>query len=162
MNKLTAEIAKRDIAYLKAFQKQPNIGISLREELYLQSLEIALPVLEQQADFYIVLNEGQPYDVFADKNQADYYAANASGLFSVLPVCAFPQPKPSTTPQIDNDGWIEWKGGDNPAAGKRIQVQFRKAKTNDAEPSEHYRWYHHQNDYDIIAYRVIENDGMEG
>lgn len=48
MKKLTAEDARRDITHLKAFQKQPNIGLSLREEKYLQALEIALPVLEQQ------------------------------------------------------------------------------------------------------------------
>lgn len=48
MKKLTAEVARRDISHLKAFQKQPNIGLSLREETYLQALEIALPILEQQ------------------------------------------------------------------------------------------------------------------
>lgn len=47
MKKLTAEVARRDISHLKAFQKQPNIGLSLREETYLQALEIALPILEQ-------------------------------------------------------------------------------------------------------------------
>ena len=48
MKKLTAEVARRDISHLTAFQKQPNIGLSLREETYLQALEIALPILEQQ------------------------------------------------------------------------------------------------------------------
>ncbi|MGC0858465.1 hypothetical protein WKG86_05585 [Pantoea agglomerans] len=48
MKKLTAEVARRDISHLKAFQKQPNIGLSLREETHLQALEIALPILEQQ------------------------------------------------------------------------------------------------------------------
>lgn len=48
MKKLTAEVARRDITHLKEFQKQPSIGLSLREEKYLQALEIALPVLEQQ------------------------------------------------------------------------------------------------------------------
>jgi len=48
MKKLTADVARRDISHLKAFQKQPNIGLSLREETYLQALEIALPILEQQ------------------------------------------------------------------------------------------------------------------
>lgn len=48
MKKLTSEVARRDISHLKAFQKQPNIGLSLREETYLQALEIALPILEEQ------------------------------------------------------------------------------------------------------------------
>lgn len=48
MNKLTAEVARRDIGHLREHQVSPNIGLSLREELYLQALEIALPILEQQ------------------------------------------------------------------------------------------------------------------
>jgi len=48
MNKLTAEVALRHQRDLKSFQENPNIGLSLKEELYLQALEIALPILEQQ------------------------------------------------------------------------------------------------------------------
>ncbi|MDH1171422.1 hypothetical protein [Pantoea agglomerans] len=48
MNKLTAEVARRHQRDLKSFQENPNIGLSLKEELYLQALEIALPILEQQ------------------------------------------------------------------------------------------------------------------
>lgn len=48
MNKLTAEVARRDIGHLREHQSSPKVGLSLREELYLQALEIALPVLEQQ------------------------------------------------------------------------------------------------------------------
>ncbi len=48
MNKLTAEVARRDIGHLREHQASPKVGLSLREELYLQALEIALPVLEQQ------------------------------------------------------------------------------------------------------------------
>lgn len=80
-----------------------------------------------------------------------------------MPLPAPPQSNPSTTPQIDNDGWMEWGGGDeNPAAGKFVQVKFRDGMTDDEQPSSGYRWYHEPNDSDIIAYRVIENDGREG
>jgi hypothetical protein len=48
MNKLTAEVARRHRRDLKSFQENPKIGLSLKEELYLQALEIALPILEQQ------------------------------------------------------------------------------------------------------------------
>lgn len=48
MNKLTAEVALRNIHLLKEMQSAPNIGLSMRSELFLQALEIALPVLEQQ------------------------------------------------------------------------------------------------------------------
>ncbi|MEN4544914.1 hypothetical protein [Pantoea agglomerans] len=57
MKKLTAEVARRDISHLKAFQRQPNIGLSLREETYLQALEIALPILEQQEVKSILLTD---------------------------------------------------------------------------------------------------------
>lgn len=50
-----------------------------------------LPVQAVPDEYFIVLNEGQPYDVFADKDEAAYYAADTSGLFSVLPVSSFPQ-----------------------------------------------------------------------
>lgn len=48
MNKLTAEVARRNIHLLKEIQAAPNIGLSMRSEIFLQALEIALPVLEQQ------------------------------------------------------------------------------------------------------------------
>ena len=48
MNKLTADVARMDIGHLKSFQANPHVGLSLKEEKYLQALEIALPVLEQQ------------------------------------------------------------------------------------------------------------------
>ncbi|ORM78326.1 hypothetical protein [Pantoea eucrina] len=48
MNKLTAEIVRMDIGHLREHQANPHVGLSLREEKYLQALEIALPVLEQQ------------------------------------------------------------------------------------------------------------------
>lgn len=48
MNKLTADVARRHQRDLKSFQENPKIGLSLKEELYLQALEIALPILEQQ------------------------------------------------------------------------------------------------------------------
>lgn len=48
MKKLTAEVARRNIHLLKEMQSAPNIGLSMRSELFLQALEIALPILEQQ------------------------------------------------------------------------------------------------------------------
>lgn len=46
MNKLTAEVARQDLNHLKAWVE--SCGISMKEERYLQALEIALPILEQQ------------------------------------------------------------------------------------------------------------------
>lgn len=62
MKKLTAESARTDIANLHGFLNNPRIGLSLREERYLQALEIALPVLEQQekgADGWIEWRGGE-------------------------------------------------------------------------------------------------------
>lgn len=46
MNKLTAEVARQDLSHLKAWLE--TCGISMKEERYMQALEIALPILEQQ------------------------------------------------------------------------------------------------------------------
>lgn len=131
---LTPSEARRLIDKLHHNQTKEH-GISILEEKYLAALEIALTVLEQQEKGEMDFIRMQE---LLKNNQTDTYR------------------------QIENDVWIEWGGGENPAESKCVQVQFRESKTSDAEPSEHYRWNHHQNNYDIIAYRVIENDGREG
>lgn len=46
MNKLTVEVARQDLQHLKSWLE--TCGISMKEERYMQALEIALPILEQQ------------------------------------------------------------------------------------------------------------------
>ena len=46
MNKLTAEKCREMFFHL--FEEKRQDGITLKEDLYLQALEIALPALEQQ------------------------------------------------------------------------------------------------------------------
>lgn len=48
MNKLTAEIARQDLNHLKSWVE--TCGISMKEERYMQALEIALPVLERHSN----------------------------------------------------------------------------------------------------------------
>lgn len=48
MKKLTAENSTEEIARLREKLEPGWRGLSMREELYLQALEIALPILEQQ------------------------------------------------------------------------------------------------------------------
>lgn len=48
MKKLTAEVARMELANLKALNAHPSHGISIKAEIFMQALEIALPVLEQQ------------------------------------------------------------------------------------------------------------------
>lgn len=66
-------------------------------------------------------------------------------------------------PQIEKDGWIEWRGGEHcadPVEGL-VEVKFRNGIT-DKSFSRMLYWQHCGDDADIIAYRVIENDGREG
>ena len=164
MNKLTADKAKQIIAGLK--ENAAYAGPSIRDEYMLQALEIALPVLEQQepAEYqYYYHNHGtgtgewlpvkskQKFEEMKEK-----YAGDNDFSFRELFT------HPSTTPQIDNDGWIEWKGGEMPVDyGTKVCVKFRDA----SEGTRHaggYRWYNCEKYSDIVAYRVIENDGREG
>ncbi|UJH95849.1 hypothetical protein [Pantoea phage Nufs112] len=46
MNKLTAEKCRG--MFLHLFEDKRQDGITLKEDLYMQALEIALPILEQQ------------------------------------------------------------------------------------------------------------------
>lgn len=46
MSKLTAAVARQDLNHLKSWVE--TCGISMKEERYMQALEIALPILEQQ------------------------------------------------------------------------------------------------------------------
>ncbi|HBZ17521.1 MAG TPA: hypothetical protein DEO73_17415 [Pantoea sp.] len=121
MNKLTAEVARRDIDHLKSFQSDPKVGLSLKEEKYLQALEIALPVLEQQES---------PTDTYR---------------------------------QIENDGWIEWGGGERPVGdGMKVCLKFRDGDAISTDFPQNWEWEHENIGDDIIAYRVIENYGREG
>lgn len=57
MSKLTAEVARRELTKLKVWED--DCVLTLKEELYLQSLEIALPVLEQQEKASCKHQEGE-------------------------------------------------------------------------------------------------------
>lgn len=106
-------------------------------ENILALIEIALPVLEQQ-----------------EKAEVDF--RRMGDLLK--------NDQPSTNPQIDNDGWIVWKGVidpcEEPVSGI-VEVKFKGGETDKGCASKWY-WKHDNHDSDIIAYRVIENDGREG
>lgn len=63
--------------------------------------------------------------------------------------------------KIENDGWIEWGGGDKPCS-KLVEIEFRSGRKAKANPALVY-WGRSRMplDCDIIAYRVIENDGRQ-
>jgi len=67
------------------------------------------------------------------------------------------------------DGWIAWGGGDCPVReGAIVDIRLRSGQFRSLVSADSFIWthgyYHHlpKTDADIIAYRVIENDGREG
>lgn len=196
MNKLTAEVARRDIGHLKSYPSR-----SLREELYLQSLEIALPVLEGRIATSSIPKElfDRLYDQYlmgvicGKENKSavkDFLNACVIALYDSPPVPA-QQEKAcqkcdgsgamdsgtqmwGDTVYVDcdcvveqqekgNDGWIEWGGGSCPVGGEEIvDVNFRGGGGSRSWHAGTFDWTHIGAALDIIAYRVIENDGREG
>lgn len=51
--------------------------------------------------------------------------------------------------------WIEWKGGENPVPGKKVQVIFDQNQHKTTDESDTYRWSH-VGDGDITSYRVVK------
>ncbi|KNC11563.1 hypothetical protein AC790_13420 [Pantoea sp. RIT-PI-b] len=59
-------------------------------------------------------------------------------------------------------GWIAWGGGECPVdAAQVVDVKWRAGGVMKVEAGGR-TWFHDGKFYDIIAYRVIENDGREG
>ncbi|KNC11562.1 hypothetical protein AC790_13415 [Pantoea sp. RIT-PI-b] len=127
MNKPIAEVARSNIHLLKEMQSAPNIGLSMCSELFLQALEIALPVLEQKemiTDSASLITDKQ--DLITD-----------------------------TYLQIENDGWIEWEGGKCPEAySTEVQVKYRDGMGME-DAAGNFSWTHDNEPDDIIAYRIV-------
>lgn len=66
----------------------------------------------------------------------------------------------SAAPVEDNDGWIEWGGGECPVPARSlIQIRMRDGAESDARDALAWYWRHDEqceNDGDIIAYRVVK------
>lgn len=59
----------------------------------------------------------------------------------------------------NDDGWIEWKGGDCPVSfSSRVDVEFRDGEVRLDKPALHWCWEHDldENSMEIIAYRVLD------
>lgn len=64
---------------------------------------------------------------------------------------------PLPAPAADDEGWIEWAGGECPVpAGTKVQCRYRNGDTGQLYRAEGYRWNHAGNGVDIVAYRVIK------
>ncbi|WP_182056533.1 hypothetical protein [Pantoea sp. ME81] len=153
-NKLTAEKCRNAIESIKLRQQ------SIREEIYLQALEIALPVLEAQEDAekygvgFVVCQSGQ------QPKRADPTKVTISFTDAGL---GYAQPQPSTNPQIDNDGWLDWGGGERPVSDSTlVEVRLQRDGYQGEDNAMTWDWTWRDGVDPIIAYRVIENDGREG
>ena len=58
--------------------------------------------------------------------------------------------------QRDDDGWIEWRGGECPVPAETlVWIKFRDGSvTNYISKAEGWEWEHHGSVGDIIAYKV--------
>lgn len=185
MTNLTPSEARRLIDKLHHNQTKDH-GISILEEKYLAALEIALPVLEQHGG-WISCSERMPpsktgvlVGCWYGREWATKWASlihghpDASNEGWLIPGASWvpthwhplpaspQQPQTDTCRQIENDGWIEWGGGSfSPVPhGESVEIKHLKGTTKGYAGG--FRWRKVGNDFDIIAYRVIENDGREG
>ena len=64
-----------------------------------------------------------------------------------------------TLESTNDDGWIEWKGGECPvAAGTKVSVRFGDGREETDNAPEDWGWRHVRCiKVDIIAYRVVED-----
>ncbi|MGK3116688.1 DUF551 domain-containing protein [Candidatus Pantoea formicae] len=176
MNKLTYLQRLELIARIKHYQEAATWSsdglISLPEDDIKQCISIALPVLEQQGGWIscsdrLPKDDGQYWGWWSEeKRQGPVWFIERQSQFQSyqithwMPLPSPPQPQPST-PHIDNDGWIEWKGGVCAPVTGIVEVKWSSGST-DIGAAGVWRWEHCQFLINIIAYRVIENDGREG
>jgi hypothetical protein len=58
--------------------------------------------------------------------------------------------------QTENDGWIDWPGGDCPVdRNVTVQVQYRADDFGDTGNACSFRWNHSGKASDIIAYKIV-------
>lgn len=167
MNKLTAEKCKTLIEGLGEDKRASRISIF--GELYLQALEIALPVLEQHEPAEWTNEQCLEFLSIAFRH------AEISGDIEMDDIrlavkmvnTAHKQSQPAT-PQIDNDGWIELGEGAIPVHPETVvEIKMRNGATDGPGKAGRFLWYRgnavrDEMGCDIVAYRVIENDGREG
>lgn len=137
-----------------------------------QALEIALPVLEQKTHESVIAEQLEAVrDSLTLNPHQNALISCAIDRLNELNVRVVElsrslfeqQPQPSTNPQIDNDGWIEWKGGSRPVeSGVTVATMCRNGSCAPPEVAIYWDWGHSGGNLDIIAYRLIESDGREG
>jgi len=91
------ELSKDDIAAINDLK--PGYTLGHADVAILKSAAALLAAHEQVPDYYVVLDNNVPYDVFGDEEKANLCAADASGLFSVKKLYTHPAPSiPAAVP----------------------------------------------------------------
>lgn len=161
MTNLTPSEARRLIDKLHHNQTKEH-GISILEEKYLAALEIALTVLEKPEGQFFLVEHHNCYEVETTLHAAMERRAEFGGRIWAL-TGSIVKPKTDTYRQIENDGWIEWSGGSRPVTlWQNLEVRLRSGNFRSGQTAAYWVWQHTGGINDIIAYRVIENDGREG
>ncbi|WP_048781761.1 hypothetical protein [Pantoea vagans] len=190
MTNLTPSEARRLIDKLHHNQTKEH-GISILEEKYLAALEIALTALEQQAEtaksiecpfpcgwkelLRISMSDGaflatdlleggeiKDFHRHAALSNTDRLVSVITAILNVQEAKSSQRPSTDTYRQIENDGWTDWVGGDCPVGISDIVECKKKSGDISKNVAVLLAWEHLGYSGDIIAYRVIENDGREG
>ncbi|MDU5476110.1 hypothetical protein [Pantoea sp.] len=144
MNKLTAKKCLERIDKLKTSQRR--FGISIFEEEYLEALEIALPILEQQeAKKKVSLREGieASRKLIAELGGYNFEALRAEQ-------------------QEKGDGWIYWGGGECPVKGDTVLETRWSDGDTVINRADDMMWAHHAKHCNLIAYRVVQQERERG
>lgn len=164
MTNLTPSEARRLIDKLHHNQTKEH-GISILEEKYLKGMELALMVLEQPEGQFFLVEHDSGYEVEKTLHAAMQRQADFGGCIWAL-TGSIVKPQTDTYRQIENDGWTEWCGGGCPVPEETpVEVKFRNGTSSRNLLACDWGWLTDADEprpYDIIAYRVIENDGREG
>lgn len=57
----------------------------------------------------------------------------------------------------DDDGWIKHDGGPCPVGDEaKVDIRFRGGDVNLGENAHQWGWRHIHDEYDIIAYRIVD------
>ena len=60
--------------------------------------------------------------------------------------------------ECDGNGWVEWRGGENPVPGAMVSIRVRRgSECKVALPANTYRWKHFGEGDDIVAFRVVQS-----
>ena len=158
MNKLTAEKCRE--MFLHLFEDKRQDGITLKEDLYMQALEIALPILEQKDNEKSIIAEqleAVRCSLALTMNQ-DAVISCAIERINLLTLRNLELSRSLVKKQEHGeDGWVGWVGGPQPVDDDLVvETKWSDGSLSCGKASK-WRWEHQSllSDKNIIAYRII-------